>query len=97
MIASITRACDPGIVSPNSAMYAAPWRRNISWMAPMSQALHERVDVGDRIFLPIAGQVQIDHGRLQAAVPQILLDDAQVDTGFEQMGGIGMAAMSFRQ
>jgi hypothetical protein len=41
----------------------------------MSEILHKRIDVRDRIFLSLVGQVQIDHGRLQAGVAQILLDD----------------------
>ena len=60
----------------------------------MLEPIHERIDVGERIFLPLVGQVQIDHGGLQAGVPQILLNEAQVDPGLEQMGGIGVAPMS---
>ena len=63
-------------------------------MAPMLEILHECIDVRDRIFLSLVGQVQIDHGRLQAGVPQILLDDAQVDTSLEQMSCIAVSAMS---
>ena len=37
------------------------------------------------------GQMQIDHRGLQAAVTQVLLDDSQADTRFQQMGGVGMS------
>ena len=33
----------------------------------------------------------VDLGSAGAAVPQVLLDDPQVDAGLEQMGGVGMA------
>jgi len=33
----------------------------------------------------------VDLGSPRAAVPQVLLDDPQVDAGLEQMGGVGMA------
>ena len=37
------------------------------------------------------GQVQVDHGGLEATVAQVFLDRLEADTRFEQMGGVGMA------
>ena len=59
----------------------------------MSQSLHHRIDQGEGIFVAFAGEMQIDHGGLQAGVAHVLLDEAQVHPGFEQMGGIAVAPM----
>jgi hypothetical protein len=37
-------------------------------------------------------QMQIDHGGFEAGVSQVALDEAEVDAGFEEMGGIRMSA-----
>jgi hypothetical protein len=37
------------------------------------------------------GEVEIEHGGFETGVAQVALDDAQVDAGFEEMGGVGMA------
>lgn len=41
--------------------------------------------------MALGGQVQIDQGGIEAVVAEILLDSAEVNTGFQEMGGIGMA------
>ena len=41
--------------------------------------------------MALGGQVQIDHGGVQAVMSQILLDAADIDAGLQQMGGIAMA------
>lgn len=41
--------------------------------------------------MALGGQVQIDHGGVEAVMPEVLLDAANVDTGFEQMSGITVA------
>ena len=40
--------------------------------------------------MALCGQVQINHGGVQTAMSQILLDSADIDAGFEQMCGIRM-------
>ena len=48
---------------------------------------HQRIDLGHGDFLTHGGKVEIDGGRLKAAVSQILLDLPQVDAGLQEMGG----------
>lgn len=43
------------------------------------------------VFLALLGEVEIEHGGLQLGMAHVALDDAQVDSGFEEVGGIGMA------
>ena len=52
-----------------------------------SEALHElveRVGEGDS---HLTRQMGVDLGGTRAAVPQVVLDDAQVDAGLQQVGG----------
>jgi hypothetical protein len=53
--------------------------------------VHERVEALVGLFLPLVGEVEIDHGRFKLGVPQVALDEPRIDTGFEQMRGVGMA------
>ena len=57
----------------------------------MIESLHHVVDQLAGIFLAFLGQVEIEHGGFETGVAQVALDDAQVDAGFEEMGGIGVA------
>ena len=41
--------------------------------------------------MALSGQVQIDHGGVEAVMTQVLLDAADIDAGLQQMGGIAMA------
>lgn len=52
---------------------------------------HQSVDLGHGDFFADGRQVQVDHGTLQRTVSQILLDLAEVDTGFQKMGGVAVA------
>ena len=40
--------------------------------------------------MPLLGQMQIDHGGFELGMAHGTLHGAEVDTGLEQMGGIGM-------
>src|SRR5512141_261241 len=60
-------------------------------MEVMIESLHHVIDQLAGIFLSLLGQVEIEHGGLQSSVAHVALDDAQVDTGFEAMSGVGMA------
>ena len=51
---------------------------------------HQGLDPGDRLLLARRGQMEVDHRRLQRAVSEVLLDQPQVDAGFEQVGGVAM-------
>jgi hypothetical protein len=46
---------------------------------------------GWRLFLAQRRQVEIDHRGLQRTVPEILLDEAQIDSGFKQMRGVAVS------
>ena len=37
--------------------------------------------------------MQVDHGRVQTSMSQVLLDATDVDPGLEQVGGIDVALM----
>ena len=63
----------------------------ISRMEVMIKSLHHVIDDLAGILLALLGQVEIEHGGFETGVTQVALDDAQVDAGFEEMGGIGMA------
>jgi len=60
-------------------------------MEVMIESLHHVVNPLAGIFLTLLGQVEIDHGGFETSVAHVALDDARVDPGFEEMGGIGMA------
>ena len=57
----------------------------------MVESLHHVVDQVASIFLTLLGEVEIEHGGFELSMAHVTLDDAQVDTGFEEMGGVGMA------
>jgi hypothetical protein len=41
--------------------------------------------------MPFVGEVEVDHRGFELGMPQVALDEPGVDTGFEQMGGVGMS------
>jgi hypothetical protein len=55
-----------------------------------ARLLHPLLDGGDGVLLTMGSQVQVEGGGLERAVPQVLLDQAQVDTGLEQVGGVAV-------
>jgi hypothetical protein len=57
----------------------------------MVQALHYLIDQLTGIFLTLLSKVEIDHGGFELGMAHVSLDDAQVDAGFEEMSGIGVA------
>ena len=57
----------------------------------MIESLHHVVDQLAGIFLTLLGQVKIEHGGLETGVSEVALDDAQVDAGLEEMGGVEVA------
>lgn len=40
--------------------------------------------------MPLGGEMEIDHGGIQAVMPEVLLDTTDVDAGFQEMGGIAV-------
>ena len=57
----------------------------------MVESLHYVIDQLAGVFLTLLGEVEIEHGGFELGMAHVALDDAQVDTGFEEMGGVGMA------
>ena len=57
----------------------------------MIESLHHVIDQLAGILLALLGKVEIQHGGFEPSMAHVALDDAQVDTGFQEMGGIGMA------
>jgi hypothetical protein len=91
MIALRTFLCSAGIVAPNRSRYSGPYCRNTSATVGIGLLRHQLGDGGPRLFLTEGRPMEVDHRRLQGAVPQILLDQPQVDAGLEQVGVIAVA------
>ncbi len=51
---------------------------------------HQLLDPGEGLLLAHRGQMEVDHRGLQRAVAQVLLDQPQVDAGFEQVRGVAV-------
>src|SRR3972149_12032267 len=60
-------------------------------MEVMVQFHHHLIDQLAGVLLTLLGEVEIEHGGLQLSVTQVALDGAQVDSGFKEVGGVGMA------
>jgi hypothetical protein len=60
-------------------------------MEVMIESLHHVVDQLAGIFLALLGEVKIEHGGFEMGMAHVTLDDARVDAGFEEMGGITVA------
>jgi hypothetical protein len=60
-------------------------------MEVMIESLHHVIDQLAGVLLALLGQVEIEHGGFESSMAHVALDDAQVDTGFQEMGGVGMA------
>ncbi len=53
-------------------------------------SFHHRVDDVIGTFMALGGEMEIDHGGVQAAMAEVLLDTTDVDAGFQQMSGIAV-------
>jgi hypothetical protein len=60
-------------------------------MEVMVESLHHVIDQLTGVFLALLGEVEIEHSGFELGMAHVALDDAQVDTGFEEVGGVGMA------
>ena len=65
--------------------------RKISLMEVMVESLHHVIDQLAGVLLALLGEVEIEHGGLQLGMAHVALDGAQIDAGFEEVGGVGMA------
>ena len=55
----------------------------ISLIVVMVISFHQIVDDAVSVLMALGGQVQINHGRVKAAVAKVLLDATNVDSGFQ--------------
>ena len=65
----------------------------ISFLARCSfqaKAAHHRVNDVIGMLMALGGEMEIDHGGVQAAVPQVLLNPTDVDAGFQEMSSIAV-------
>ena len=60
-------------------------------MEVMVESLHHVIDQLAGLFVTLLGEVKIEHGGFELGMAHVTLDDAQVNSGFEEMGGVGMA------
>ena len=57
----------------------------------MIESLHHVIDQLAGVLLAFLGQVKIEHGGFELGMAHVALDNARVDAGFEEMGGVGVA------
>jgi len=62
-------------------------------MEVMVESLHHVIDQLVGVLMALLGEVEIEHGGFELGMAHVALDDAQVDAGFEEMGGVGVALM----
>ena len=53
-------------------------------------SFHHGVNDVVGMFMALGGEMEIDHGGVEAAVAEILLDAPDVDAGLQKMGGIAV-------
>ena len=57
----------------------------------MTIPFHQVVDNAVGMFVALSCKMEVDHGGVQAAVPQILLDPTDIDACLQEVSGIGMS------
>jgi hypothetical protein len=65
----------------------------ISFLARRSfqaKGAHQGIDDAICMFMALSGKVEVDHGGVQTAMAQILLDTSDINTGLQKMSGIAV-------
>ena len=60
-------------------------------MVAMVEVLHERVDAVVGVLATFLCEMEIQGGGFDAGVSHVALDDAEVDAGLQEMGGVGVS------
>jgi hypothetical protein len=66
-------------------IYSGPKVWKISLIVVMVISFHQVVDDAIGPLMALCGKVQIDQGRAQTGMSQVLLNPADVDAGLQQM------------
>ena len=100
-MALMTFRCSEGMLDPKQWIYswAYSWKISLIFMAIsflarrsfQAKTAHQVVDDAEGMLMALGGEVEIEHGGVEAAVPEILLDAADVDTGFQEVGGVAVS------
>lgn len=53
-------------------------------------SFHQGIDDAIGMFMALSCEMEIDHGRVQAIMAEVLLNTTDVDAGFEEMSGIAV-------
>ena len=76
--------------SPKRSKYSRAYSWKISFIF-MVVSFHHGVDDAIGMFMPLGGEMEIDHGGVEAIVAEVLLDAADVNAGFQEMSSIAVA------
>ena len=63
----------------------------MSLIVVMVISFHQIVDDAISVLMALCCKMEIDHGRVETAMTQVLLDSSDIDPGLQQMCGIRMA------
>ena len=53
--------------------------------------MHERVDLLVGVLVTVSRQVKVDRGGVQRAMAEVTLNEAEVDAGFQEVGGVAVS------
>jgi hypothetical protein len=91
MMASITLRCSKGRSSPKRSIYSGPYASKIFLIVVMVASVHQVVDDAICVFMALGSDVEVDHGGVQALMTQVLSNATDIDSFFQQVGGIAVA------
>ena len=86
-----TFRCSEGMRSPKRSIYSGAYFWKISFTVVMAASFHQIVDDAVCPLVALGCEMEIDHGGVQTAMAQVLLDATDIDAGFQKMGGIAVS------